>query len=165
MFSNTGPVLTTLALIGCIDRKRARSASMRGMIFKSIGKLRANAVRSKVSSIFASTRRPGSKPGTLSKTTAGGVEILSRIISVSAPISRSQCAPEICSSCSRRLTSFSQSRRSQEYVCSDLIAVAVAMIISPFRLRRNIYSTIFSVLGQKISSGAIRRAVTPCASQ
>src|SRR4029079_13596331 len=43
-------------------------------------------------------------------------------------ISRSQWAPEICSSCSSRLTSFSQSRKSQEReVESIAAALAVAM--------------------------------------
>src|SRR5918996_665089 len=100
------------------------------MVFKSTGKFRVSAVRSKVSSIFASTRRLGSKPGTLSKTTAGGVGILSRMISVSAPISKSQSAPEICSSCSIRLTSLSQSRKSQGFVVVGLSAIAVAVDIA-----------------------------------
>ena len=111
-FSNTGPFETILALIGCKRRNRARRASISGIVFKSSGKLRVNAVRSKLSSILASTRRPGSKPGTLSNSTAGGVGIRSRIISVNAPISRSQWAPETCCSSPSCSTRASQLRRS-----------------------------------------------------
>ena len=129
-FSKTGPLLTTFALIGCIARNFARRASIKGMVFNSNGRFNVRAVRSKVSSMFARTRRLGSNPGTWSKTTAGGVEILSRIISVRAPISKSQCAPEICSNCSSFLTSLSQSRRLQDSVVVGLTAVAVAITFS-----------------------------------
>src|SRR5262245_11175457 len=58
--------------------------------------------------------------------TAGGDDSRSRIISVNAPISKSQSAPEIRSSCPRLSTLSSQSRRSQAFAVSFVFSSGFA---------------------------------------
>src|SRR5262250_2403887 len=59
--------------------------------------------------------------------TAGGDDSRSRIISVNAPISKSQLAPEIFSSCPSLSTLSSQSRRSQAFAVSFVLISGFAI--------------------------------------
>src|SRR5215468_9530527 len=72
--------------------------------------------------------------------TAGGDASRSRMISVNAPISKSQSAPEIRSSCPSLSTALSQSRRSQAFAVSFVLISGFA-IWTPFN-----HSVRFSVI-------------------
>ena len=118
-FSITGPVGTTRGSTGTRFPNLVRSRSMTSMVLRPRGRLRVRAVRSMVSIMLASTRPSPWWPATFSNSSAGGAGSRSQMISLSAPTSRSQCAPEMRSNWPISSTCPSHVRRSSNCVSSE----------------------------------------------